>query len=31
MTKAGNTPMATSPDEATAFAQSEYGRFGEIY
>ncbi|SCL23290.1 Tripartite-type tricarboxylate transporter, receptor component TctC [Micromonospora pallida] len=31
MTKAGNTPMATSPDEATTFAQSEYDRFGEIY
>ncbi|BCL17948.1 tripartite tricarboxylate transporter substrate binding protein [Micromonospora sagamiensis] len=31
MTKAGNTPMATSPDEATTFARSEYDRFGEIY
>ncbi|MFI5490734.1 tripartite tricarboxylate transporter substrate binding protein [Micromonospora echinaurantiaca] len=31
MTKAGNTPMATSPDEAAAFAQSEFDRFGEIY
>ncbi|WDZ83365.1 tripartite tricarboxylate transporter substrate binding protein [Micromonospora cathayae] len=31
MTKAGNTPLATSPDEATSFAQSEYDRFGEIY
>ncbi|MFI6230397.1 tripartite tricarboxylate transporter substrate binding protein [Micromonospora echinospora] len=31
MTRAGNTPMATSPDEATTFAQSEYDRFGEIY
>ncbi|MFI6824228.1 tripartite tricarboxylate transporter substrate binding protein [Micromonospora sp. NPDC050187] len=31
MTKAGNTPMATSPDEATTFAQSEFDRFGEIY
>lgn len=31
MTKAGNTPMATSPDEATAFTQAEFDRFGEIY
>ena len=31
MTKAGNTPLATSPDEATAFAKTEYDRFGEIY
>ncbi|TDC00888.1 tripartite tricarboxylate transporter substrate binding protein [Micromonospora fluostatini] len=31
MTKAGNTPLATSPDEATQFAQSEFERFGEIY
>ncbi|MER7334698.1 MULTISPECIES: tripartite tricarboxylate transporter substrate binding protein [unclassified Micromonospora] len=31
MTKAGNTPMATSPDEATTFAKSEFDRFGEIY
>ncbi|MET7671566.1 tripartite tricarboxylate transporter substrate binding protein [Micromonospora luteifusca] len=31
MTKAGNTAMATSPDEATAFAQSEFQRFGKIY
>lgn len=31
MTKAGNTPMATSPTEATAFAGQEYERFGKIY
>ncbi|MEU4482979.1 tripartite tricarboxylate transporter substrate binding protein [Micromonospora sp. NPDC023966] len=31
MSKAGNSPMATSPDEATAFAQAEFDRFGEIY
>ncbi|KXK63458.1 hypothetical protein AWW66_02645 [Micromonospora rosaria] len=31
MTRAGNTPLATSPDEATQFAQSEFERFGEIY
>ncbi|BCJ60309.1 ABC transporter substrate-binding protein [Micromonospora endophytica] len=31
MTKAGNTPLATSPDEATQFTQSEYDRFGQIY
>jgi tripartite-type tricarboxylate transporter receptor subunit TctC len=31
MTKAGNTPMATSPEEATAFAQAEFERFGKIY
>ncbi|MER5456285.1 tripartite tricarboxylate transporter substrate binding protein [Micromonospora sp. NPDC002389] len=31
MTKAGNTPLATSPDEASQFAQTEYDRFGQIY
>ena len=31
MTKAGNTPMATTPEEATTFAKSEFDRFGEIY
>ncbi|WP_434741286.1 tripartite tricarboxylate transporter substrate binding protein [Micromonospora sp. SH-82] len=31
MTKAGNTPLATSPDEATQFTQAEFDRFGEIY
>ena len=30
MTKAGNTPLATSPDEATAFAKTESDRFGQI-
>ncbi|MFI7078990.1 tripartite tricarboxylate transporter substrate binding protein [Micromonospora sp. NPDC049903] len=31
MTKAGNTPLATSPDEASQFAKTEYDRFGQIY
>lgn len=31
MTKAGNTPMATSADEATKFASAEYQRFGQVY
>jgi tripartite-type tricarboxylate transporter receptor subunit TctC len=31
MTKAGNTPMATPPEEATTFAAAEYERFGKIY
>ncbi|SCL61116.1 tripartite tricarboxylate transporter substrate binding protein [Micromonospora yangpuensis] len=31
MTKAGNTPLATSPDEASQFAQAEFDRFGQIY
>jgi tripartite-type tricarboxylate transporter receptor subunit TctC len=31
MTRAGNTPLATSPDEAGQFAQAEFERFGEIY
>lgn len=31
MTKAGNTPMATTPEEATTFAKSEFDRFGAIY
>lgn len=31
MSKAGNTPMATSPEDAAAFAESEFQRFGEIY
>ena len=30
MTKAGNTPLATSPEEATTFAKSESDRFGQI-
>ena len=30
MTKAGNTPMAKTPEEAKTFAESEYARFGEI-
>jgi tripartite-type tricarboxylate transporter receptor subunit TctC len=31
MTKAGNTPLATTPDEASAFAATEFQRFGQIY
>lgn len=31
MIKAGNTPMATSPEVATGFAASEFERFGQIY
>jgi tripartite-type tricarboxylate transporter receptor subunit TctC len=30
LTKAGNTPMSTSPEEASEFAASEHARFGEI-
>jgi tripartite-type tricarboxylate transporter receptor subunit TctC len=30
MAKAGNTPLATSPEEATTFATSEFDRFGQI-